>query len=447
MPKPKSVSRALCCDACYLARLKLWIALCLGLAFVEPAVAQTVERVEVRGAEFIPKDDIRMTCGAETGIVYAKWELRAIEDCLMSTGVFESVTLSRKDSTLFIDVKEVNTRPGRIDATLAYASQDGVIGSLSFEQYNLFDRTYGAAQLEANADVVHYSANLYRKELFGTELDLGFELAGGRATYDDRSYTEESLRAETYLAWATMPSIRLEGGVGYRDYRMYDLQVGASPLLVREKTDGISAPYLRFGLRHKFSVSGTDDQSDGQAFGYTIDLNQYFWNLGTGEALRETRMDANMQVPIASNLRLLLGMNLGSVAGTSSNATRAIDRYFPGADRFRGFAPRGMGPRDGKDTLGGNHFARASIELQRDFLDVFPAPVRGGVFLDTGGTWRLDDTLGGAIDDSFHRRSSVGVSMTFDVGQTPVSIYLANPIEKQAGDKTQIFGLSLTTRF
>lgn len=216
MPEPKPVSGAMCIDARFLARLRVWIVLCLGLGIAQPAVAQTVDRVEVRGAEFIPEDDIRMTCGAETGITYSEWELRAIEDCLMSTGVFETVALTQEGDTLFIDVKEVNTRPGRIDATLAYASQDGVIGSLSFEQYNLFDRTYGAAQVEANSDVLYYSGNLYRKEAFDSAFDLGFEVAGGRATYDDRSYTEEFLRAETYLARSVTPSTRLEAGLGDR---------------------------------------------------------------------------------------------------------------------------------------------------------------------------------------------------------------------------------------
>jgi outer membrane protein insertion porin family len=406
-----------------------------------------VNAVEVRGAQFIPEQDIQMTCGAEAGIEYIDLELRAIEDCLMSTGVFETVSLFREGDTLVIDVQELDTRPGRIDATLAYVSQDGVTGSLSYERYNLFDRTYGAVNLEFGAEVQRYSLNLFRTEAFETDFDLGFELAGGRDDYDDRSYTHESLRAETYLGWALSPSTRFEAGIGYRDHRLYDLDPAASALLVLEQTDGISAPYVRLGLRHEQIAPAEDGKENWDQFGYRISLDQYFWNIGSDDPLSDTRLETQMQFPLASNMRLLFGFDAGAVSGTSGNATRAIDRFYPGADTFRGFAPRGIGPRDGTDALGGNTFVKASIELQRDFGEVYRTPFHAGIFLDTGASWGLDDTLGGTIDDSWQRRSSLGLSVVFDVGKTPVSLYVATPIEHQPGDERQVFGLSLSTRF
>lgn len=324
----------------------------LALATATPVQSQMVNTVEVRGAQFIPEQDIKATCGAEEGVEYIDLELRAIEDCLMSTGVFETVALSREGDTLVIDVQELDTRPGRIDATLAYASQDGVVGSLSYERYNLFDRTYGAVNLEYGEEVQRYSLNLYRTEAFETDFDLGFELAGGRDDYDDRSYTHESLRIETYLGWALSPSTKLEAGIGYRDHRLYDVEPTASALLLQEQTDGISAPYVRLGLRHERTAEAQDGQEDWDRFGYRIRLDQYFWNIGTDDPISDTRLETRMQFPLASNLRLLFGFDAGNINGTSGNATRAIDRFYPGADTFRGFAPRGIGPRDGNDALG-----------------------------------------------------------------------------------------------
>ena len=88
-----------------------------------------------------------------------------------------------------------------------------------------------------------------------------------------------------------------------------------------------------------------------------------------------------------------------------------------------------------------------SIEVQRDFGEIYQTPFRAGIFIDSGASWDLDDTLGGSIDDSLHRRSSVGLSVVFDVGKTPVSLYVATPIEEQPGDESQVFGLSISTRF
>ncbi|MCZ4254660.1 BamA/TamA family outer membrane protein [Sulfitobacter sp. G21635-S1] len=442
---PSGASRA--SFSTVLAGLSPAVAMVLAMIPGSVADAQVVRNVEVRGAQFIPEDDIRRTCGAESGVEYSRWELLAIEDCLMSTGVFETVALSREGDTLVIDVQELDTRPGRIDASIAYVSQDGLTASLAYERYNLFDRTYGAFSLEYSKEIQRYSANLYRTEVFESGLDLGFELVGGRDDFDDRSFTHETIRAETYLAWPVSATTRFEGGIGFRDHRLYDLDPAASPLLVREQTNGISAPYVRLGLKHKSLPDAEEGDDRWQNFGYSVRLDQYFWNIGTSDPLSDTRFEALMQFPIADRTRLLFGFDAGAVTGLNGNATRAIDRFYPGADGFRGFAPRGIGPRDGGDALGGNTFVRASIELQRDFGEVFKAPVLGGIFLESGGSWDLDDTLGGAIDDGWRRRSSVGLSVVFDIGKTPVSLYLATPIEHEPGDERQTFGISLSTQF
>lgn len=422
-------------------------AMAVLLPWTTAAEAQNVRSVEVRGAQFIPEDDIRKTCGAEAGIAYSQWELMAIEECLMSTGVFATVSLSLEGELLVIDVQELDTRPGRIDASLAYVSQDGLTASLSFERYNLLDRTYGSASLEYGEEIQRYSANLYRTEAFETSLDLGFEVVAGRDSFDDRSFTYETVRAEAYLAWTQVPTIRFEGGIGYRDHRLYDLDPSASALLVHEQTDGIAAPYVRFGVAHKNWPEPEEGDGQWQTFGYSVKLDQYFWNVGTSDLLSDTRFEARMQFPIADKTRLLFGFDAGAVSGLEGNESRAIDRFYPGADSFRGFAPRGIGPRDGEDALGGNNFVRASIELQRDFGELLHTPILGGIFVDTGGSWDLDNTLDGGIDDGWYRRSSIGVSVTLDIGATPVSLYVGIPFEREPGDARQTFGLGLNTHF
>ncbi len=414
------------------------VGLCLGT----PAVSKVYDLVEVRGDQFIPEADIRMTCGAEAGVDYLEAELRAIEECLMSTGVFNSVVLIAENSTLVIQVEEINTQPGRLDVSVGYASQDGLLANLSVEKYNLFDRTYGALSLDFGPNVRRATANLYRTEAFESELDLGVEIVAGRLNYEDTSYVHEAIRAESYLAWPLSSTTRLEGGVGIRDHRLTDVEPGASALLFAEETSGITAPYVRFSLRHLHEARGK-----WRDFGYSLRVNQYFWNIGTDDLLSDTRVEARMKVPLSSKLRLVTGIHASTIAGLRGNATRAIDRYFSSADSFRGFASRGIGPRDGDDALGGNTFLTTTVELQRDFGEVFKIPFQGGVFVDAGASWGLDNTLGGAIDDGWHLRSTVGASLNFDVSGTPISIYVATPLSKEDGDETQLIGLSLRASF
>lgn len=410
-----------------------------------PVSARVFETVEVRGAEFIPEDDIRMTCGAMPGVDYADYDLRAIEDCLMSTGVFEAVSLYPEDRALVIDVAEVDNRPGRIEAAVSYVSDAGVVGELSFEQYNLFPGTYGALNLSFNSEVKALEAHLYRADAFSETLDFGIDLVAREADLDDTGYSEQGFRAEPFVAWTPDETTRLELGLGWRSYRMYDVDSTASALLLREETGEISAPYLRMSAI--YSGGGGDGDEATSALEYGLRLDHYLWNIGTGEALSDARLEASVTRPFAGSYRLLGAVRAGSVTGLNGNDTRAIDRFFPGADTFRGFAPRGIGPRDGDDRLGGNNYLVGSVEVQRDIGEVLSLPMQAGLFVEAGSAWDLDDTLNGAIDDDWHTRVTAGLSLTFEVANTPVSLYVASPLSEQSGDKTQAFGLSFTTRF
>ncbi|MBN7787136.1 BamA/TamA family outer membrane protein [Ponticoccus gilvus] len=408
-----------------------------------PASARVFETVAVRGAEFIPEEDIRMTCGAMPGVDYADYELRAIEDCLMSTGVFEAVSLFPEGEALVIEVAEIDNRPGRIEAAVSYVSDAGVVGELSFEQYNLFPDTYGALHLSFNAEVKALEAHLYRADAFSETLDFGIDLVAREAHLDDTNYSERGVRAEPYLAWTPDEQARLELGLGWRSYRMYDVDSAASALLLREETGEISAPYLRMSAVYS---GGGGDEAAG-ALEYGLRLDHYLWNIGTGEALSDSRLEASMTQPFGGSYRLLGTVRAGSVTGLNGNDTRAVDRFFPGADSFRGFAPRGIGPLDGDDRLGGNSYLVGSVEVQRDIGKVLSLPMQAGLFVEAGSAWGLDDTLNGAIDDDWHTRASAGLSLSFEVANTPVSLYVATPLREKSGDKTQAIGLSFTTRF
>ncbi|WP_343504889.1 BamA/TamA family outer membrane protein [Alloyangia pacifica] len=416
------------------------------LTLAAPSQARVYREVEVRGARFIPEDDIRATCSAVPDADYQDYDLRAIEDCLMLTGVFKRVQLRGEGTTLVIDVTEIDARPGRLEGALSYIMQDGFLAEASYEQYDLLPGTFGSVQLSFNRQVRELEGHLYHADQFGETVDLGLDAIWRETDYDDRSYSDGGYRIEPYLAWTPTEDLRLEIGLGWRDYRMYEVESDASLLLQREETDGISAPYTRFALTFGASaelVLGEDRARPA----YSVELQQYMWNLGTGDVISDSRAELRARSPLAPELALLTTLRGGNVTGLNDNNTRATDRYFPGADTFRGFAPRGIGPRDGDDMLGGNSYFVASLELQRDFGTILSLPLRGGTFVETGAAWGLDNTLDGRIDDTRHLRSSAGLSLTFDVAEVPVSLFLAQPLRKEPGDETQALGLSFSARF
>jgi len=135
----------------------------------------------------------------------------------------------------------------------------------------------------------------------------------------------------------------------------------------------------------------------------------------------------------------------------SGGDSRLTERFFLRSNQMRGFAPSGMGPRDttaaNEDALGGNYFAVARIEA--DFPLGLPDEygIKGGVFVDVGTVWGLDNTLGGAIDDSLHLRSSAGISIFWETPIGPLRFNFSRPIERESYDETQNFNLTVSTQF
>ena len=102
-----------------------------------------------------------------------------------------------------------------------------------------------------------------------------------------------------------------------------------------------------------------------------------------------------------------------------------------GLEARSGRSPGGIGPRElgagaDNEALGGNMFAVARFEA--DFPLGLPEEygITGGLFLDVGSVWSLDNVNGGLtgadiVDDSMNLRSAVGFSVFWEtpVGSTP----------------------------
>ncbi len=415
----------------------------LSFVLVGGLNAKPYSAVEVRGAEFIAGDSITASCGIESGVSYSATDLRDFEDCLMSSGQFRSVRVSGEGDTLVVAVREANDRPGRVELGFSYDTLDGLTGSFYLERYNVFPGVFGALDLRVAEEAQSLQGHLYRADAFG-DLDFGIDMLALRTEYDNQGFRGERTWIEPYLAWPFSEKGRVEIGLGYRRDEMSDVSADASAL-TRAEAGSVDAPFLRLGLRYASNPAESSDNAT--VTGLSVSLDQYFWGLGGDTRISETRLDAETRFALGEGTALLIGLRGGLVSAEGGGSTRGIDRLYVGGADFRGFAPRGLGPKDGSYFLGGNKYYVASVEVQRDMNEVFGTPARIGIFAEAGSVWDLNDTLGGGIDDSRRVRSSVGLSMTLDIGSVPVSLYVARPIDKVEGDKTQAFGISLSTQF
>jgi len=139
----------------------------------------------------------------------------------------------------------------------------------------------------------------------------------------------------------------------------------------------------------------------------------------------------------------------GALTSLGDDGTRVTDRFFANG-KIRGFESNGIGPRDlgTGDALGGNIYAVARVEA--DFPLGLPEEygIEGGVFLDLGSVWGLDDTAGARpVDDGFSLRSALGVSVLWDTPIGPLRFNFSKALQKEDYDEEQSFDLTVSTQF
>lgn len=135
---------------------------------------------------------------------------------------------------------------------------------------------------------------------------------------------------------------------------------------------------LKTSLTHRIAVDTRDDPVLPIS-GYALTVDS---EVAAGGATRENVSYAkceaagNVNLPIGSSgIAIALSLRSGVIRPTSSDPeVRICDRFFVGgANSLRGFIPRGVGPRDGEDALGGETFytATAMLSLPTPELSLF----------------------------------------------------------------------------
>ena len=129
---------------------------------------------------------------------------------------------------------------------------------------------------------------------------------------------------------------------------------------------------------------------------------------------------------------------------TNDNVKLSERIYLPGS-RLRGFVSGGVGPKDGKDFIGGNY--ASSINIQTSIPQLLPniQNMDISMFLDAGNVWGVD--YDSSLDDTNKIRSSIGVGIDWFTLVGPLSASFSHPITKVDTDKTETFKFNLGTTF
>ena len=136
---------------------------------------------------------------------------------------------------------------------------------------------------------------------------------------------------------------------------------------------------------------------------------------------------------------------LANVVGFNNKDVKLSDRVFATPNDLRGFEPRGIGPVDSGDHVGGNNLA--TLSLKSTFPNPMPENLRATtfLFLDMGNVWGVD--YSSLIADSSKLRASTGIALDLISPIGPLSFTYSIPISKSSTDKEQNFLFNIGSSF
>jgi len=134
-----------------------------------------------------------------------------------------------------------------------------------------------------------------------------------------------------------------------------------------------------------------------------------------------------------------------AINGLSDKDVRLSKRVRLGSSRLRGFEAGKIGPKDGKDYIGGNYAWSTNFEVSLPNLLPESTKIDVSGFIDAGNIWNVDYDKG--LNDSNKIRSSAGINTSWVSPVGPMTFIFSQNITKANTDVTESFNFKLGTTF
>lgn len=150
-------------------------------------------------------------------------------------------------------------------------------------------------------------------------------------------------------------------------------------------------------------------------------------------------------ISLSENVVIANKYYISTIDGLSDDDVRLNKRKNLSSKRLRGFQKGKVGPKDGKDHVGGNYAAAVNLEMNLPKLLPDSTNLDVGLFLDGGNVWGVD--YDDSINESNKLRSSTGIIANYSSPIGPMSFIFAQDLSKANTDETERFNFQLGTSF
>lgn len=434
--------------------------------FVNPGKQAYVRRISFKGNQKTDDNVMRREMRQYESALASSEKIDLSKLRLQRLGFFEEVSVDTPRVPGVTDQVDVNVTvkeqpSGSIGASIGYSQGAGMIFSANVSQTNFFGSGNRVSLgLSRSAVTDSYSMSFMDPYFTLDEVSRGYNFYYRKTKLDARNvstYTTDSKGANISFGYPVDETERINFSLGIDKT---DVTLGTGGLTSEFVTDFVRAQGDSYQT-YTGSLSWSRNTLNRGMFadrGAAQSLSLDFALPGSDLTYFKLNYGNQLYIPVSGPWVGRLHANLGYGDGYGDTSTLPFYKnYFAGGfGSVRGYKDNRMGPRScsvafcpndpAPEVVGGNILVEGGAEL------IFPTPfaennrqIRTVLFVDAANVYHTD--IAGYDLDLGGLRYTTGVSLSWLTAIGPLSFSLARPLNKQAGDETQIFQFSIGQGF
>jgi outer membrane protein insertion porin family len=407
---------------------------------IEKTSRNFVNQINVKGNSITEEEVIRRELAFSEGDAFSVYKLDKSEDALKASGIFKEVKTNVKyinNEIVDIDIEVEEQPTGSISAGVGVGST-GASVSTGISEKNLFGKGINInSDINLGTESIKGNITTTIPDFKNTENDLIYNLYAISTDFENAGYESTVVGNSVSIRYDLFEDISLQPGIGI-DRDSVNTNSTASSLYQSREGD-----YLTFLTSYNL-VADKRDRRFQTTKGYRVNLGQKLALPGSDIPYIENNISGSYYFPVNEDYILSLKSGFTSINGFNDKDVKLSDRKFLSSRKLRGFENYGVGPKDGKDHIGGNYSAYSSIS------STIPNPLpekwnaNSILFLDAGNVWGVDYD---STKDSDKIRSSTGLGLDWISPIGPLSFVFAQTLSSSEGDLEESFSFQIGSSF
>ncbi|MDB4838932.1 outer membrane protein assembly factor BamA [Amylibacter sp.] len=406
-----------------------------------------VERIEVEGNSTTLDEVIRLQFDFAEGDPFNRRKILKAVDKIRGLGFFSNVETNTREGSspekIIIEVKLTEKPTGSLGIGAGYNSSDGSVFTFNVNERNFLGKGQTVKLNLSTSKIEKQTAIGFEDPSFlGRNLLAGISFGQTTSTPSSTPLKTEKLYLSPKIGFPLSRDSNLS--IKYR-LDQDEIKLTTIPSLVSPIIRNDVGRKNKSALILSYNLDKTNSVVSPTA-GYDFRLTQEFSGLGGNVSYIKSELEfKTYKTVFRDDIILSSDLSSGVIVGSDANI---MNRFTLGGDRLKGFRNQGVGPFDTtyNTPLGGKMFT--ALSLQASFPIGVPEEygIFGGLFIDTGSLWGLDNTEG-RIDDGAIIRSAAGVSIFWDTVIGPLRFNWSRPIKRETYDVIENFRFTVDTRF